>query len=57
MLKGIEDGGTGKLPKNYLPTQVVLQVPCSSRVNGSFIYWTEETEQALEELEGGKEMP
>mmetsp|Transcript_14602 Transcript_14602/g.45793 ORF Transcript_14602/g.45793 Transcript_14602/m.45793 type:complete len:4603 (+) Transcript_14602:85-13893(+) len=55
MLKGIEDGVNWETSEELPRHKWCFKYPAQVVLTGSLIYWTEETEQALEELEGGKE--
>jgi len=55
LLRGIEDGVNWDVDPNLPRHKWLFKYPAQVVLTGSLIYWTEETEQSLEELEGGKE--
>ncbi|KAH8052754.1 dynein light chain binding protein [Aureococcus anophagefferens] len=55
LLRGIEDGVNWDVDPNLPRHKWCFKYPAQVVLTGSLIYWTEETEQSLEELEAGKE--
>ena len=55
LLRGIEDGVNWDVDPNLPRHKWCFKYPAQIVLTGSLIYWTEETEQSLEELEAGKE--